>query len=118
MSEETNETEVEDGPRVPADVMEKLRGQHGEVIECAVGPYAFAFKPANEIQYMRCLSTAMSDAKSRPKAMVRLAFDCVVYPEANAFAALNERRPGVAIKLGDKIIAVANGNEDDVAGKG
>lgn len=97
--------------------LDELRAQHGEVFEVNVGGMDIVFRPASEPEYFKCLSDGAKDPKLAPKAVYDLAHKCVVHPPLSEFGALVARRPGVALKVGNEVLRVANGEEAELAGK-
>lgn len=97
--------------------LKELQDKHGEVFVTDVAGREFVFRRATEIEYFRCLGAASKDQAQVPRAMHKLAHDCVIYPEMTAFSAIVTKAPGIALRIATEIMKVANGEETDLAGK-
>jgi hypothetical protein len=58
-----------------------------------------------------------SDDKKKTRALEELTRSCVVYPDATAFDALLERRPGLGTSFGGKLVELAGVVEEVEAKK-
>lgn len=99
------------------ETLDALRAQHGEVFETTIGRHDFVFRRATEIEYFKCIGASAKDQSQAPRALYTLAHSCVVHPSMDAFSAIVTKAPGVGVKLGTEILKIAQGDDEDLAGK-
>jgi hypothetical protein len=100
---------------IDKSIIEGLKAEHGDVYLLEAKEESVVVTVPTRPQYRRFIEAAGKDNK-RPHAMETLCRECVVYPNAETFDALLEKKPGLAATFSAKLLELA-GVEDEAAAK-
>jgi hypothetical protein len=92
---------------IPQETLAALHTEHGEVWTYESESATVAFRCPTGPEWKRFVSTSARDQKMAPEALERLAASCIVWPSPEQYAALVDRRPGLALSVGDEVAKVA-----------
>lgn len=93
-----------------------LKAKYGTVFEIKIpasdydDAVSVFVKRVPKADWKRFRSMASDDAQ-RADALETLTWACVVYPDAAGFGAMLEERPGLAEKIGGKLVDMAGGEK-------
>ena len=100
---------------LPADVVAKLKTEHGDVIEVPTVEGPFAFRRPTRQEY-RFFMTMLGDDKKKAGAPEYLVTTCRVAPSKEDFEKAADRSPGIVTTITNPLLNFA-GLDGDVAAK-
>jgi len=87
--------------------IEELKQKHGDVAGFSILGQVFVLRTPTRPEFRRCMDRSDGGTGKSSDALEELAASCVVFPDAAETAALFTKKPGIALKLGNKALEMA-----------
>lgn len=88
--------------------IEELKTKHGaDIAGFSVLGQVFVLRTPTRPEFRRCMDRSDGGTGKSSDALEELASACVVFPEQAEVAALFTRKPGIALKLGNRALEMA-----------
>jgi hypothetical protein len=97
--------------------LDELRAKFGEVWTLTIEGQDFVLRCPSMAEYERYTDKMAGDRKGFTAASRAFAAHAVIHPDAGAFAAMVERRPGYAVRVAGEAMAIASGEAAEAAKK-
>jgi hypothetical protein len=92
--------------KLTPEIIDELKAEHGEISQIDGIEHDVVIKAPSRQQYTRFMEAAQ-EPKRRDKAQDTLLIDCVVFPDASAFASLLDEKPGYRETVTSVVLEVA-----------
>lgn len=102
--------------RLTNEIITRLKSEHEELHQLTAGELTFVVVPPSRAAWQRFSERVTDDAK-RLHALEQLARDCVVFPSAEAFDNVLQKKPATAAALFPKLSELAGAVEEVEAKK-